>query len=130
MSTLHWCLVLAASLHFVSKLPLAVAMSREGSGYDNHNPRDQQARVTGWGRRAKAVHENQIESFPLFAAGVLVALSTPASSTAETLGLAYLAARLVYMVLYLKDVATLRSLVWSVGFFASIALMLSPMWNR
>lgn len=130
MSTLHWCLVLAASLHFVSKIPLSVAMAREGKGYDNNNPRDQQARLTGWGRRAKAVHENQIESFPLFAAGVLVAVSTPASSTAEGIAFAYLAARILYMVLYLKDIAPLRSLVWLAGFAASVALMISPVWNR
>lgn len=129
MTVPHWCLFAAALLHVVSKFPLAAAMGREGGGYDNRNPRDQQARLTGWGRRARAVHENQIESFPLFAAGVLVALTAaPRSTTIDLLALAYVAARLVYPVLYLADIHPLRSLVWMVGYGASLALLASPAW--
>lgn len=129
MTVLHYSLLFAALMHFFSKLPLAVAMAQEGGGYDNNNPREQAARLTGWGKRAKAVHENQIESFPLFAAGVLTALSTPACERLEMLALAYCAARLVYMAVYLQNLATVRSLVWFVGFASSVALIASPLWN-
>lgn len=126
-----WCLLAAALLHLVSKMPLALAMAREGRGYDNHNPRDQQARLTGWGRRAKAIHDNQIESFPLFAAGVLAAMvSAPGSAAVGLCAAAYVVARVVYMLLYLADQATLRSAVWSVGFIASLALIAAPLWAR
>lgn len=129
MTIAHWCLFAAALLHVVSKLPLGAAMAREGGGYDNRNPRAQQERLTGWGRRARAVHENQIESFPLFAAGVLVATTAaPRADLVDWLALAYIAARLVYPVMYLADIAALRSLVWSVGYFASLALLSSPAW--
>lgn len=51
--------------------PVARAMAEEGGGrYDNHHPRAQQARLTGFGARALAAHLNSIEAFPLFAAGV------------------------------------------------------------
>lgn len=126
-----WCLLAAALLHVVSKAPLALAMAREGRGYDNHNPRDQQARLTGWGRRAKAVHDNQIESFPLFAAGVVAAMvSAPGSAGVGLAAAAYVIARLVYMALYLADQATLRSVVWTVGYLASVALIAAPLWAR
>jgi uncharacterized MAPEG superfamily protein len=129
MTIAHWCLLAAALLHTISKMPLAAAQAREGGGYDNHDPRAQQARLTGWGRRARAVHENQIESFPLFAAGVLVATTAaPRVDMVDWLALAYVAARLIYPALYLADIATLRSLVWAVGYFASLALLASPAW--
>lgn len=129
MTVAHWCLLAAALLHVISKMPMAAAQAREGKGYDNRNPRAQQERLTGWGARARAVHANQIESFPLFAAGVLVATTAaPRVEAIDCLALAYIAARIVYPILYLKDIHMARSLVWSVGFFASLALLASPAW--
>ena len=60
----------------VTKAPVALAQSKEGRGYDNRNPRVQQSRLTGFGARALAAHQNMIEAFPVFAAGVLVVLAT------------------------------------------------------
>ena len=109
--------------------PLGFAQSREGGGYDNRNPREQQARLSGWGRRAKAAHENQIESFPLFAAGVLVALTAaPRSTTIDILALTYIAARVAFACFYLADIAPVRSLVWLLGYGVSLALLASPAW--
>jgi len=128
MSIALWCLFVAALLHVGSKLPLALAQTRDG-GLDNHNPRDQQARLSGWGRRAKAAHENQIESFPLFAAGVLVAtLVAKGGASIDLLAGAYVAARLIYLGLYLADLAPLRSMVWGAGYVVSLALIASPLW--
>ncbi len=127
MTTALWCLVAAAVFHVASKIPLLIAQAREG--YDNRHPRDQQARLTGWGGRARAIHANQIESFPLFAAGILVASTmAPAHAWIDILALAYIGSRVVYTGLYLANAATLRSLVWSVGFLASVALIASPAW--
>jgi uncharacterized MAPEG superfamily protein len=87
------------------------------------------ATVTGWGRRAKAAHENQIESFPLFAAGVLVAtLVAKGGASIDLLAGTYVAARLIYIGLYVGDVAPARSLVWGVSYFVSLALLTSPAW--
>jgi uncharacterized MAPEG superfamily protein len=129
MTIAHWCLFAAGLLHMFSRFPLGIAQSREGGGYDNRTPREQQARLTGWGRRAKAVHENQIESFPLFAAGVLVALtSAPRSTTVDILALTWIAARVAFAIFYLADIAALRSLVWLLGYGVSLALLCSPAW--
>jgi uncharacterized MAPEG superfamily protein len=129
MTVAHWCLFAAALLHFVSKMPMAVAQAREGRGYDNRNPREQQARLTGWGARARAIHQNQLESFPLFAAGVLVA--TTAAPRVEAIGclaITYVVSRLLYIVVYLADLGTVRSLVWIAGFVACLGLITSPAW--
>lgn len=129
MTVALWCLFAAALLHSVSKFPLGAAQARDGGGYDNNNPREQQARLTGWGARARAAHYNQIESFPLFAAGVLVAtVAAPKTGAIDVLALSYIGARVLYMVFYLQDIGAARSLVWMVGYFASLALLCSPAW--
>jgi len=129
MSILLWCLFFAALLHVLSKLPLIVAMAREAGGYDNNTPREQQASLKDWGKRALAAHENQIESFPLYAAAILVAVSMNIKSGAvEYLAISYLVARVLYIICYVKDQASLRSVVWSIGFISSLAIMCSPAW--
>lgn len=129
MSIALWCLYIAALLHVISKAPLGKAQAGSAGGYDNNNPREQQAALEGWGKRALAVHQNQVESFPLFAAGILVAtVSDIGSSAIDYLAVAYIVARVAYIFCYLKELSTLRSLVWSVGFFSSLALLCSPAW--
>jgi uncharacterized MAPEG superfamily protein len=121
------CLPIGFLLVFAPKLPLSIAMARQPEGYDNMHPRDQQAKLTGWGRRAAAAHANGFESFPAFAAGVLAAQVTGASPQwAAIFALTYVIARLLYAFAYVGGKATLRSLVWSVGFVSSIALMVLP----
>ena len=36
-----------------------MAMAQLPEGYDDKNPRDQQARLSGWGKRALPAHANQ-----------------------------------------------------------------------
>ena len=119
---------IALFLVFVPKVPLAIAASKRPEGYDNAHPRDQQAKLEGWGKRAVAAHNNGWESFSMFAAGALVAQVSGANpSLAQTLCIAYLVARVLYIGIYLAGIAPLRSLVWSGGFAASVALMLLPL---
>jgi uncharacterized MAPEG superfamily protein len=76
-----------------------------------------------------AAHQNQIESFPLFATGILVATATGVvTSTIDYLAIAYIVARVAYIFYYLNDRATLRTIVWGVGFISSLALLCSPAW--
>jgi uncharacterized MAPEG superfamily protein len=121
------CLPIGFALVFLPKIPLSMAMAREPEGYDNATPRDQQAKLTGWGRRAAAAHANGFESFPAFAAGVLATQVTGASPKwAAIFSIAYVVARLLYTFAYLANIATLRSLIWTTGFSATIALMVLP----
>lgn len=122
-----WCVVVAFALNMFSKLPVAMAMHRQPGGYDNRHPRDQQAALTGWGRRALAAHQNSFEAFPPFAVGVVVAIIAHADPQwTDRLAAVFIMARCLYIPLYLADVDRLRSLVWSVGFFATLCLYLLP----
>jgi uncharacterized MAPEG superfamily protein len=128
MTIPFFCVFLAFVLNLVSKGPVAVAMRRRPGGYDNRHPRDQQAALEGWGRRAVAAHLNGFEAFPAFAAAVLVAALAGADPTwSVRLAVVYVAARALYLPLYILDFATLRSAVWSVGFGATVGLFLLPM---
>jgi uncharacterized MAPEG superfamily protein len=121
------CLPIGFALVFLPKVPLSLAMARQPEGYDNKSPRDQQARLTGWGRRAAAAHANGFESFPAFAAGVLATQVTGASPHwASILAIAYVVARTLYVGAYLADIAPLRSAIWTAGFACTIALMVLP----
>lgn len=50
-------------LVWVPRLVAARAQSMSAGGYDNNHPRDQQAALVGWGKRANAAHNNTLESF-------------------------------------------------------------------
>jgi uncharacterized MAPEG superfamily protein len=122
-----WCIVAAWLVIYLTKLPVAVAMQRAG-GYDNHMPRAQQARLEGWGARSVAAHQNGFEAFAPFAAAVLVAqLGGGPQRIVDLLAVAFVVARVGYVVCYLADWASLRSAVWSLGFLATFALFVTPL---
>lgn len=124
MSIIITSLIAAALLIVVSKLPVAIAMAKQKGGYDNRYPRDQQSALTGFGKRALSAHLNSIEAFPLFAAGVCIALIGEAQiSMTQNLCVIFICARIAYLACYWLDIDKLRSLVWTVGFAASLGLM-------
>ncbi len=124
MTYTFYCMAFAFLLVYLTKAPLAVAMAKEGgSGYDNSNPRDQQARLTGWGRRALAAHQNSFEVTPLFAAAVITAHLFQADAYWSAVwATTFLVSRVLYVLLYLKDIDMVRSLVWMVGIVSCVAL--------
>jgi len=124
-----FCIFLALCLTMASKIPVALAMARLPGGYDNHNPRDQQSALEGWGRRALAAHQNAFEAFAPFAAAVLVAHVAGGSSVwLVRLAIVFVIARVLYNLLYIADIDWVRSLVWTVGFGCTIAIFLLPVW--
>jgi len=128
MSFLLLAIPLAYFLVYLPKIPLSMAMAKATGGYDNKNPRDQQAALTGWGRRAAAAHANGFESFAPFAIGCIIAHLTGAKpQIAIILCATHLVARTIYPVLYLANIDRLRSLVWVTGFFSAMGLMALPL---
>ena len=125
MNTVIVCLFIAALLPYVSKAPLAYAMHQLG-GYDNNNPREQQAKLEGFGARTLAAHQNSFEALLIFAVAAITAIaSNNVTSMTENLAITFIIARVAYHVLYLFDLATLRSLVWFVGLLSSLSILWS-----
>ena len=110
MTIPFFCVFLAFLLNIISKGPVAIAMAQQSGGYDNKNPRDQQASLDGWGRRAVAAHLNSFEAFPAFAAAVLVAVVAGADPAwTMRLAVTFIVARTLYLPLYLLDQRRTRS---------------------
>jgi uncharacterized MAPEG superfamily protein len=96
---------------------------RRDGGFDNNRPREWLARLEGWQARANAAQANSWEALPVFVAGLFVAHQHQAAqSTVDLLAVGFLAARLVFIALYVADKASLRSLVWAAGMAACVAL--------
>jgi uncharacterized MAPEG superfamily protein len=97
-----------------------------GRRYDNRDVRTWQAKLEGMPHRAHAAHLNSFEAFPFFAAAVLASIVANADMhRVAMLSIAFVSARLVYGIVYLWDIATLRSLVWFVGLGCVIAILWS-----
>ena len=92
---------------------------------DNRDPRIFLESLDGYRRRADNAQKNSFESFPLFAAGVLVAHQGGGELSLYWLNglcVSYLVFRVLYGVAYLGDRPNFRSLFWAGGLAASIAL--------
>jgi uncharacterized MAPEG superfamily protein len=126
MTIAKWC-ILAACLLPVLTVGMAKASllkpRREG-GFDNNHPRDWESKLTGWQARAKAAQDNGFEALPLFIAGVIFAQMANADQTRiDQLAMAFIVIRIAYVAAYLKDWASLRSVIWFAGFAVSVALL-------
>lgn len=123
MITLIWCLFIATLLPFIAKGPVAYAMNKLG-GYNNNHPREQQSKLTGFGARALAAHQNAFESLIIFAPAVLLAIAT--QHTGENIVLlatVHICARVLYNLLYLMNIDKVRSLVWFVATLCSFSII-------
>jgi uncharacterized MAPEG superfamily protein len=104
-------------------LPYAAVVLAKSGGVDNHAPRATFAALTGWRQRADWAHRNHFEAFAPFAAAVIVAeLAHVAQAKIDIAAGAFIALRIVYTGLYIADLATLRTIAWSLGFICVLAL--------
>lgn len=118
------CLFIATLMPIIAKAPLAYAMNKEKGGYNNRHPREQQKTLSGFGARAKAAHENSFEALLMFTPGALAVITTnTAGQTAEYLAIAFIGARLIYLLAYWFDAHIVRSTFWGIGFICSLALI-------
>jgi uncharacterized MAPEG superfamily protein len=97
--------------------------------YDNGSPRDPRFFTPGLRTRSLGAHQNGFEAFPLFAASVILAeMRAVPQGKVDALAVAFLVVRIVYVLLYLGDRPSLRSMAWSVGFACNVAIFFSPLW--
>lgn len=116
-----------------SFLPIACAGIAKQPGiragnFNNNTPRDWLANQTGTSARANAAQNNSWEALPVFAAGVLAAqfLHAP-QGRIDMMAMAFIACRVVYIALYVANIASLRSIVWFAGYGISLALFFANM---
>ena len=121
----YLAIVGAFALSYLPRMIVAAEMSKLAGGYNNNDPRGQQAQLEGRGKRALGAHQNAIEAFAPFAAGVLAALQRGvAAELVAALAVGFIVLRTIYMFAYLGDRATLRSSVWGLGMAVVATLMI------
>lgn len=119
MSIAYWCVLIAGMMPV-----LTVGIAKAGRhGYDNAEPRAWLERQQGYRHRADHAHRNHFEAFPFFAVAVLIAEQVQGDPMwIDGLAVGFIAARLLYTVLYLANQPTLRSLAWGLAYFCILAL--------
>lgn len=125
-----YSLIYAAFLPFIAKVPLAYAMHQQGTkfgpGYDNKHPREQQRKLTGFGARCLAAHENSFEALIIHAPAVILVLSTDnVSRDMALLAIAFIFFRSLYVIFYWLNWDKLRSISWFVAIASSFTMMIS-----
>jgi uncharacterized MAPEG superfamily protein len=130
MTIAELCLFAAVVLTILAVMPAKIDGRRKGE-FDNANPRNPAFYAAGLRARAQGAHQNSFEVFPFFAAAVLLAeMRSVPQGTVNALALAFVAARIIYVLCYLGDRPTARSITFSVGTAINIALFFSPAWAR
>ncbi|KZL20500.1 MAPEG family protein [Pseudovibrio axinellae] len=120
-----WTILIAGLLPWISVLP--AKFSRD---FNNSNPRDPAYWKEGFRLRARSAELNALEAFPLYAVSVLVATAYGGDPIwIEKLCGLFIAIRVLYIVCYWLDRASLRSIVWFIGLVCSVALLTSPAWS-
>src|SRR5450432_2158909 len=106
MTTAELCLLGAGFLTILSILPAKLDGRRD---YDNANPRDPRFYTAGLRARSQGAHLNGYEAFPFFAAAVILAeMRSVPQGTVNALAIAFLVARIAYVLLYLTDRPSMR----------------------
>ena len=111
MTIAEWCLLGAVMLYLLTLAPAKALALRE---FDNANPRDPDFYEHPVRKRALGAHINGIETFPFFAAAVLLAEFRDAPQQwTDGLAVAFLVARIAFVGAYLANRPTLRTVLWN-----------------
>lgn len=123
----YWTVLVAALLPIVcaglAKWGTLSKPRREG-GYDNHNPRAWLAQQGDWRARANAAQANSFEALPFYIGAVIIAHQLGAFQTRlDLMAFLFIVLRLMYILFYLADMATPRSLIWTAALAVNIAIL-------
>jgi uncharacterized MAPEG superfamily protein len=125
MTVAEWCIFGAVILYLLTIAPFKAANART---FDNSKPRDPAFYDTPLRSRALGAHLNGIETFPFFAAAVLLAefRSAPQNLINE-LAVLFVIVRIAYVLTYVGNRPRLRSILWNIGFVINVAIFFLPL---
>ena len=114
-----------ACVVFMGLFPyVAAGIAKKGfEGYDNSQPRQWLAQQTGFRARANAAQANLFESLPLFFAAVIIAsINNAPQVRVDLLAIGFVIARIAYLICYVANWPTTRSIVWLLGLVCVISI--------
>jgi len=125
MTIAEWCVFGAVMLYLLTIAPFKAIGFRR---FDNSRPRDPAFFEDPLRSRALGAHINGIETFPFFAAAVLLAEFRAApQNLINELAILFLIVRTAYVLTYIGDRPRLRSILWSIGFIINAAIFFLPL---
>ena len=124
MTIAEWCIFASVMLYLLTIAPIKWLGFQQ---FDNATPRDPSFYDEPLRARAWGAHQNGLEAFPFFAIAVLLAEFRGApQSLVNELAVLFLIVRIAYVLTYLGDRPTLRSILWSIGFAINVGILFLP----
>lgn len=128
MTVAECCVFGAVLLYLLTVAPAKAIGFRD---FNNAAPRDPAFYAHPLRGRVLGAHLNGIETFPFFAAAVLLAeFRASPQHTIDGLAVAFLLIRLAFVLAYLANWASLRTILWNVGFFVNAAIFFLPAFGK
>jgi uncharacterized MAPEG superfamily protein len=128
MTIAEWCIFANVLLYLITIVPVKWINAGQ---YDNAKPRDPAFYEQGIRERARGAHQNGIEAFPFFAVAVLLAeFRTAPQNLINELSVLFLIVRAAYVLTYVGDRPSLRSILWALGFLITVAIFFLPLLRR
>jgi uncharacterized MAPEG superfamily protein len=128
MTVAEWCLFGAVLLYLLTVAPVKALGHRDFRNAAPHDPAFYEHPLRA---RALGAHINGIETFPFFAAAILLAEFRAApQGEIDRLAVAFLLIRLAFVLAYLGNRPTLRTILWNAGFFVNSAIFFLPAFRR
>ena len=125
MTVAEWCVFGTLMLYLLTIVSVKWAGHRH---FDNARPRDPAFYDDAIRARALGAHQNGIETFPFFAAAVLLAEFRAAPQyLINELAVLFLIVRIAYVLTYVGNRPSLRSILWSIGFLINIGIFFLPL---
>jgi uncharacterized MAPEG superfamily protein len=125
MTIAEWCVFGTLLLYLLTIAPIKWIGFRR---FDNANPRDPGFYQGPIGSRALGAHQNGIEAFPFFAFAVLLAeFRGGPQRFVNELAVLFLIVRVAYVLTYVGNRPSLRSILWSLGFIINVAIFFMPL---
>lgn len=126
MTFAYWCVLIGALMPFAWTMTAKAGGRRKMSLKENHAPRDFLATVEGPQKRADWAQQNAFEAFPAFAAAVIIAhVAGAEQATINLLAGIWVLARIAHGIVYIADLATIRSVVWFVALGCVVGLFVA-----
>lgn len=127
LTVAYWSVVVASLLPigcaWLAKTGMFDKPRRDG-GFDNQHPREWLLRQSDWRARANAAQANSFEALPFFIGAVIIAHQLGASQMRlDVLAFLFVVLRLLYIMMYVANMATARSLIWTVALLVNIAIL-------
>ena len=128
MTIAEWCIFASVLLYLITIVPVKWISTGQ---YDNAQPRDPAFYEHGLRERALGAHQNGIEAFPFFAVAVLLAeFRIAPQNLINELSVLFLIVRTAYVLTYVGNRPSLRSILWTLGFLITVAIFFLPLLRR